>query len=131
VTLRDITTAALHLDVASGRVELRDVAGPVDVRAESGSVAATGLRATSWTSTTASGAVAVDFAVPPRSVRVDAGSGAVTLGLPDADGPYRIDARSETGETRITVPTDPTAPRVAVVRAGSGDITVLIRPASA
>ncbi|XVQ88408.1 hypothetical protein ACQP2K_13590 [Microbispora siamensis] len=40
-------------------------------------------------------------------------------------GPYDVDAKAKTGETTVSVKTDPNSPHKIVARAGSGDIRLL------
>ncbi|WP_020669276.1 DUF4097 family beta strand repeat-containing protein [Amycolatopsis nigrescens] len=104
--LVDVSGAAsVDLQTSSGRVNLRDVAGPAKVEAKSGDVDLTMGQ--------------------PAGVTVRSDSGTVVLAVPQ--GPYRVSTEVDSGKSDVSIPSDPAAPNLLDVRSKSGDVT--IRPA--
>ena len=122
--VRGIEARSLRTTVSTGRTTLVDVDAPLEVRASTGHVSASGLRSTQVTADVSTGSVELDFATAPTDVTVSASSGNVTLQLPQAGNPYRVQVNSNSGGARIDVPTDPRSPRSVAVTASSGDIAV-------
>jgi hypothetical protein len=101
ITVSDVagTTTA---DTSSGDVNARAVTGSVDVE-------------------TGSGTIEVGL-VAPAPIKAKAGSGDVTLAVPE--GRYRVVATTGSGDQHITVPSDPSAPNTLEAHTGSGEITI-------
>ncbi|MCX6407275.1 MAG: DUF4097 family beta strand repeat-containing protein [Propionibacteriales bacterium] len=125
VTITVPEGTAVDLLTGSGDVDVSGLDGAVAVRTGSGDVDAERLRTQDLTVRTGSGDVEATFARPPFAVKVATGSGGVELGLPQAETPYAVDARSESGEVDDTIPaTDAQDARVVRIRTGSGDVEV-------
>jgi hypothetical protein len=115
--VKGAVTATLN----SGRIRLDQLKGKAVVHSSSGDITGTRLD-NDVTADAGSGNVVLTFS-SPRSVRVDTGSGDVTVRVPG--GPYKVDVGAANGERSVTVPTDPAAPVAVQVRTGSGEIKVL------
>ncbi|MEU1820177.1 DUF4097 family beta strand repeat-containing protein [Streptomyces roseifaciens] len=114
-------TGAVKVKTGSGAIDLKDVEGAVDVQASSGAITGQGLKNGRIAAMTGSGAI--DLAVSsPQDVRAEAGSGAVTLTVPD--GRYRVTAKSDSGGKDIAVTDDPSGTHRIDLTTGSGAITV-------
>ncbi|HKE52489.1 MAG TPA: DUF4097 family beta strand repeat-containing protein [Actinomycetes bacterium] len=122
INARDIGGNA-QVHTGSGTVTVSDVAGTTNADADSGDVNARDVTG-SVDAVTGSGTVEVTLAAP-TSIRAQAGSGDVTLTVPD--GSYRVVASTGSGDQHITVPSDPSAPNTLEAHTGSGELT--IRPA--
>jgi hypothetical protein len=68
-----------------------------------------------------SGDVRLELLAPPQSVQVDAARGEVDVIVP-AGASYRVSAWTRSGERAMTVPVDPSSPRMITVDGGSGDV---------
>ena len=104
----------------SGTVTTSDVTGTTTADANSGDVNARGVTG-NVDAETGSGTVEVAL-VAPASIRAQAGSGDVTLTVPE--GSYRVVATTGSGDQHITVPNDPSAPNTLQAHTGSGVITI-------
>ncbi|SDF57518.1 Putative adhesin [Lentzea fradiae] len=110
----------LTADLGSGRIELNTVGGKVFALTRSGRVEGTALSG-DVVADASSGRVELTLA-EPRSVRVNAGSGDVTVRVPG--GPYKITGTSGSGDREIHVPTDPAAALELNLTTGSGEVRV-------
>lgn len=115
--------AAATLRVSSGRIDVADVTGPLVLEAETGGIRAARLTSETVSARATSGDVALDFATAPRTLDAEVASGDVTLALPGA-GRYRVEVDADSGEERVSVPTDPGATSTVRVQSTSGDVTV-------
>jgi DUF4097 and DUF4098 domain-containing protein YvlB len=70
-----------------------------------------------------SGDITLTFSRVPRQVRIENGSGNITLVLPRGAS-YQVDARSLSGNVGVGVKTRPSAASVITATAGSGDISI-------
>lgn len=99
-TLSGLRMSRVLVDAGSGGVEARDVqAERFSVDIGSGSVRIEGLTTDDLMIDTGSGGVRVDLAKVPRRSGIDAGSGSVTLGLPEGAA---ADLDIETGSGGIS-----------------------------
>jgi hypothetical protein len=122
--VREIEARSLRTTVSTGRTTLVDVDAPLEIRASTGDVSASGLRSSQVTADVSTGSVELDFATAPTDVTVSASSGDVTLQLPQAGNPYRVQASTSSGGERVDVPTDPRSPRSVAVSVNSGDVDI-------
>ncbi|SBT45935.1 DUF4097 family beta strand repeat-containing protein [Micromonospora auratinigra] len=107
----------------SGNIQVSDVAGAVRLRATSGDIEA--RRVAAGVDVEArSGNVTVELD-KPASARLHATSGDVALTAPT--GRYRIRAAATSGDSQVTIPSDPTAPLLLDVTTASGNVTVTPR----
>jgi Putative adhesin len=112
----------LDLSASSGDVEVTGTRGQLAVRTSSGDVQASGLRSASVEARVSSGDVHLDFAQPPRMVRVQASAGDVDIAVPR--GAYGVQADADSGDTTVAVDRSPSSPYGIVAHASSGDVRV-------
>lgn len=130
--------ASVEIELGSGDVTVRDVAGAVKVENGSGDVTASNIggpfkgevgsgraKVSDMRGEVSiinnSGDVEVAMAAV-QGVRAESGSGDVTVRLPKAT--YRVDAETGSGRRTVGVATDPAAQISIVVKSGSGDVIV-------
>ncbi len=140
-TVTTVGVAAVDVEVGSGDVEVREVAGTVAVDTGSGEIRIADLSGPSTlhtssgsirgellrgpvTASTSSGDVVLDLA-RPQHVSVETSSGDVELTVPA--GRYRIDSSGGDGGGDIEVTADPNARYTLELTTSSGDITVTAR----
>ncbi|NKE55610.1 DUF4097 domain-containing protein [Lentzea sp. PSKA42] len=112
---------AVTADLHSGRISLDAVKGKMLVSTSSGDIDGIALD-NEVIADASSGRVELTFS-SARSVRVDTGSGDVTVRVPG--GPYKVNGSSGNGDRTINVPTDPSASLELRLSTGSGDVKVL------
>lgn len=110
----------VHAVLGSGHMRLSNVKGKTNLVNHSGDIDGTGLDA-DVTADSDSGRVTLKL-MSKHAVRATADSGDIDLWVPG--GPYKVDVNTGSGDSRITVPTDPSASPELVLRSGSGDIAV-------
>lgn len=123
----DVTAANLGnvtLRTASGDVRATSITGVTSLRADSGDITATGLTSSDVTANDDSGTVSLDFTAVPRRLAVQDSSGDVRVSLPPGDQAYNVAAHSDSGNTRIGVPTDPSSANTISVSVASGDVQI-------
>jgi hypothetical protein len=120
VTARGLT-GPVRVDRETGDIALFDVTGPVDVTSIWGEITAMGLGSDTVRAESRTGDVRLELLEPPQSVQVDANSGEVDVAVP-AGASYRVSAWTRSGERAVTVPVDPSSPRMITVDGGSGDV---------
>lgn len=126
---------------ASGNIQVADIAGPLQLKSDSGdvgavnpvgnliaktasgNVAVTGAQSGIVTATSDSGDVTLGFAVAPQEVSADSASGNVNVAVPTG-GSYDVQASTAAGNTSVSVPNNPSSPRLIHAHTDSGDITV-------
>jgi hypothetical protein len=118
-TVRDVA-GVVSVDNGSGDLEVAGVGGDFTGKVGSGNTRLSDMRG-QVTIDSSSGDVTVRLA-SVASVRVDAGSGNLTVEVPD--GGYKIDVDAGSGNKDIKVKNDPNASAQLILRAGSGDVTV-------
>lgn len=110
-------------DLGSGDITLDQLQGKTLVNTGSGRINGTALE-NDVTADADSGDVELTF-TSASTVRVNTGSGRVTVRVPASAGPYKVTAESDSGDRRVDVPTDPAAKYELKLIAGSGDVKVL------
>jgi hypothetical protein len=99
VEINGVRGTELRLDTGSGSVRARDVeVTNLELDSGSGNIELSRVRATDLALDTGSGSVEVDLASDVNSLRVDSGSGGITLGIPESLG---AELRIETGSGGI------------------------------
>ncbi|MBX6390168.1 MAG: hypothetical protein IRZ08_14440 [Frankia sp.] len=123
--LRRATPARVEL--RAGEVTLWGSAGDLTLLTETATIAARELTGKRVTARSAAGDINLYFTEPPERLSVSAGSGAVTLVLPD--GRYRVlvEVADPGARTQVDLADDPEAAAEVLVRAERGP--VLIRAA--
>jgi hypothetical protein len=115
---------AISLSSGSGDIGASGLAGTrVKLSNGSGNIDATGLAATNVVGSDGSGDITLTFSRVPRQVRIENGSGNITLVLPRGAS-YQVVARSLSGDVGVGVKTRPSAASVITATAGSGDISI-------
>jgi hypothetical protein len=105
-------------------VKIVNATGDVEAHAETGSIAATGLRSADVVAITGTGSVLVDLAIP-ADVEARTGTGSVDVTVPgDA---YRVDASTGMGELKVGVANDPNATHRLALRSNMGRVTLATR----
>jgi lia operon protein LiaG len=101
VEVSGVRGTEMRLDTGSGSVRARDVeVTDLELDSGSGNIELSRVRATDLTLDTGSGSVEVDLVADVNSLRVDSGSGGITLGIPESLG---AELRIETGSGGIDV----------------------------
>jgi hypothetical protein len=121
-------TTAVSLTSSTGSLQVRDLAGDIEARASTGSVTLTGLRSSTVTAETSTGAVLVRFAAPPTSVSARASTGSVEVILPEDGTKYDVRASTSTGDQSVTVPVDSSSPRHVAASTSTGSVEVRTTP---
>ncbi|PSL02127.1 putative adhesin [Haloactinopolyspora alba] len=116
----------LGLSATTGSITVEDVSGPLTARATTGDITGSGLRSDRVDAEVSTGDVTLRFAEPPERLTAAARTGDVTIEVPRSGGPYRVDARTNTGEQQVDVAQDPDAApeRTIDVTTSTGDIHV-------
>lgn len=117
-------TAAVDVDNDNGSIDLEDLSG--DIRASNDNGRITGRRLTSPVvdAGTDNGRIELSFAGPPQSVSARTSNGSITVIVPDADVPYRVDMHSGNGSTDNAVRTDPASDHAIDLSSDNGSIVV-------
>ncbi|MEU4196355.1 DUF4097 family beta strand repeat-containing protein [Kribbella sp. NPDC026611] len=116
--------AGATIKASSGSIEVHDAGGPLTLESSSGDIDADGLTATSVTTKSSSGSVALDFTVAPQSVDSKSSSGDVSIRIPSGDESYQVDTKTSSGEESANVKVDPSSTRTLHAKTSSGDVTI-------
>jgi hypothetical protein len=113
----------VNVQASSGNIDLQSIGKDVTARASSGDIQATSLGA-KVNLRADSGAVKLrlDGTDAANNVQIKADSGDVDVTVPSAT--YRIEGNSDSGNRNISVPQDPSSPRLLQLDSDSGDVTV-------
>jgi hypothetical protein len=114
-------TGTLTLETGSGAIRLEGDSGEIVVKTASGSIKGRGLTSPSIRAMSSSGGISLDLA-QPANVRAQASSGSIAVAVPV--GRFRVDARVDTGDLDIGIPSDPAAAYHLDLLADSGSISV-------
>jgi hypothetical protein len=117
-------TFALQVRSQDGSVRVTGLDGPLDLSSSNGSITADNLGSTDVQAGSSNGSLRLVFAVEPRHVQANSSNGSVTVSVPPVSGPYRVDAHSSNGTTRLDVRTDPQSDRLIVAHSSNGSVTV-------
>ena len=116
---------AVSMETGSGNISGATVSGAkLTVKTGSGDISIEGLTGAHVFARAGSGDMTLTFTKVPDRVRVDNGSGNVTLVLPPGNTPYQVNAATDSGNREVTVPTNPASPHVITVSDGSGNISI-------
>ena len=121
VTVPDATTVIVR--DGSGDVTVSGALGGVSLDVGSGDIDGSNLAVLSLTAKTGSGDVDLELAALSSPVVVKTGSGDVSVRLPQ-DAVYAVDTETDSGDTEVGVPTNPSSVSSLQIRTGSGDISV-------
>ncbi|WP_225811577.1 DUF4097 family beta strand repeat-containing protein [Streptomyces spinosus] len=104
-----------------GAVRVTDTSGPLDLRADDGSVRAV-VSSRRVKAATGDGSVDVELTGPPDLVDVRSDDGPVTVRLPR--GAYRVSAGADDGSVAVSVPRDDSSPHRVSAHTQDGKVTV-------
>ncbi|MFO7194171.1 MULTISPECIES: DUF4097 family beta strand repeat-containing protein [Thermocrispum] len=122
--LQLVGTIGGEIELNSGDAVVRDVTGPLSIRANSGDVTVTGM-SSDLTVKANSGDVTAELA-KPANVTADIDSGSIQLTVPE--GRYQVDGQTDSGRRDIRIGNTPGAPYRLQLDTDSGN--VLVRTAS-
>lgn len=125
IEARELSTSAT-LESSSGRIDVVDHVGLLEVRSRAGDIVVTNLTADEAQVRSRAGSVRVDAAVPLRSLDAESSTDAVTVILPSGQA-YDVEAKSRTASSEVDALTRPSS--IYKVRAFSteGQVTVTTR----
>lgn len=125
VDLRIAVPADLAADVRTdtGRITATDLAGPLQLASETGTIRAAGLRSAEVDARSDASEVRLRFATAPRQVEAVSDAGRVEVAVPPDDA-YRVDARSDAGRAQVAVRTDPVSDRTITAVSGARGVVV-------
>lgn len=121
--IRVPASVAVTVVTSSGDVSVSGIQGRLDLSASAGDIKGTGLSSQQALLRTQAGSVDAAFSGAPQLVDASAEAGDVTLKLP-GDTSYNVDAATEQGTRKVTVPEDPASAHEIRVRVSLGDLTV-------
>jgi DUF4097 and DUF4098 domain-containing protein YvlB len=122
VIASDLANVTLRSE--SGDVHAESLSGTTTLQASSGDITASGLTSSDVSANDDSGTVSIDFAAVPQRIAVQDSSGDVNVLLPPGDQAYNVTAHSDSGDTRIGVPTDPSSSNIISISVASGDVRI-------
>ncbi|GAA2158248.1 putative adhesin [Humibacillus xanthopallidus] len=116
-------TTAVAITGGSGDVELVGALGEVDVKTGSGRLDGRDLASATLKATAGSGDIDLSFETAPTSLTLEAGSGDVSVRVPDDRG-YATAITTGSGEEDVSARVDPGSQSRLTIRTGSGDVEV-------
>lgn len=122
ITVRGVR-GGLRLSTSTGDIAITDVTGKLSLRSSTGDINATGLTSSDVEASVSTGDVDLRFSRPPQAVAARAGTGDVTVSVPEGEA-YRVQADAGIGDTHIGVRQDGEAERSIVARTSTGDIDI-------
>ncbi|TDC45106.1 hypothetical protein E1281_31465 [Actinomadura sp. KC345] len=110
----------VDVSTESGSIRLDDISGTVKARTSNGEIEGHGLKGGGTDVETSNGEITL---VPAKAqnIRAKASNGEVTVTVPA--GPYRVSARTGSGDRNVSVPDDPSAEHRLDLTTDNGDIT--------
>lgn len=117
----------VFIDSDNDLVQIRDLAGNVFVDNDNGRIEAAGLRSDVVDVSNDNAAIDLDFAAPPRDVRVGNDNGSIRVVVPDVDGAYAVTTQNDNGSIDVDIATDPDSPRSISAENDNGSIELLPR----
>lgn len=119
--VRLVDVGPVEVNTSSGHIEMDEVAGTVDVETSNGRITGTGLRGKGIRAKTSNGSITLT-PVTAQDVRAETSNGEIRITAPTAR--YTVKARSDNGERKINIPTDPSGQYELDLRTSNGAITV-------
>lgn len=110
-----------------GQIRVRGADAALTARSSVGDVDLTELTSPTVTATCDTGELTATFAGPPRAVRLDTSVGEAKVYVPLDGTRYRVDLKSDVGDERLQLPSDPAADRTISVTSSVGDVTAAAR----
>ena len=112
------------VDIVTGGLQARGLAGDVDVSVTAGGVLLRELTSQVVQVDVTTGGVAMDFTVPPREVGASATTGGIDIGLPSDGTAYAVRTSVSVGDAGVSVPVDDAARRSIVASTTVGGISI-------
>ena len=114
----------VEVETGAGAVELIRTQGPVKVTTSAGHVDGEDLSADFLDATTGAGRIRLAMARPPGRLGLKTGAGNIDVGLPPADGGYRVAADADAGKVEVSVDENPGGNRAVIANSGAGRIRI-------
>jgi len=112
----------------NGDIAVDDVTGDIELETSNGDIVGRRLEARTIRAVSDNGDVGLEFADPPTRVDARSDNGDVDVAVPNVEGAYAVVLRTENGDQRLTIPTDPGSARRVSAVTSNGDVSV--RPAA-
>ena len=112
------------VDIVTGGLQARGLAGDVDVSVTAGGVLLEELTSQVVQVDVTTGGVAMDFAAPPREVGARATTGGIDIDLPSDGTAYAVRTSVSVGDAGVSVPVDDDANRSVVASTTVGGISI-------
>jgi Putative adhesin len=122
VTAANLGDVTLRSD--SGDVHAMSLSGVTSLQTDSGDITASSLTSPDISVNDDSGTVSIGFAAIPERVVVQNSSGDVSVTVPQGDQAYNVTAHSDSGDTHIGIPTDPSSTHTISVSVASGNVRI-------
>jgi len=113
---------AVTIDTDAGDVRLQGITAALDVRLDAGSITGTDLTGPAVVHSD-TGEIELRFTRPPTSVDASTDTGSTRIYLP-SDGRYDVDAKVDVGDVQVNVPVERSAPNKVTVRTDVGEVLV-------
>ncbi len=117
-------TGDVDVDNDNGVIELDDLGGNITVTNDNGGIFGTDLTSSVVRAANGNGSIALSFRAAPMSLTVTNSNGSIDVEVPDSDIAYRVDIRSNRGDTENQVRTDPASSRTIELSSENGSISV-------
>lgn len=123
ITISDIGGGPLHLTTSTGDIRVTGADGDLELHSSTGDVVASGITSDAVNASTGTGDVRLTLSTAPRTIVAHTTTGDVHIVVPDGPA-YRVEADTNTGDTRVTVQRNDTSGRSIVARTSTGDVNV-------
>ncbi|HVL07278.1 MAG TPA: DUF4097 family beta strand repeat-containing protein [Acidimicrobiales bacterium] len=117
-------TGAVEVDAGAGNVRLIRTTGPVKVDTSAGNVEGVDVVAPFLDATTGAGRIRLSMAEPPGRLGLKTGAGNIDVGLPTADGGYRVAPEAGAGKVNVTVEQNEGGSRSIMATTSAGNIRI-------
>jgi hypothetical protein len=114
----------VEVETKAGAVDLIRTQGPAKVTTSAGNVEGEDLNAEFLDATTGAGRIRLSMARPPGRLGLRTGAGSIDVGLPPADGGYRVAAEAESGTVDVSVSQNAGGNRAVIANSGAGRISI-------
>jgi DUF4097 and DUF4098 domain-containing protein YvlB len=118
---------AVKLSTVSGDLHTEGLSGTQELQTVSGDLKVTESKSANVKAKTVSGDLTLSFFTAPKDISGGTTSGDLIIEVPSQTGPYRVQAKSVSGDHRVTVDTSASSPLLVDVQTTSGDLTVRYR----
>ena len=114
----------VEVETKAGAVDLIRTQGPAKVTTSAGNVEGEDLTAEFLDATTSAGRIRLSMARPPSRLGLRTGAGNIDVGLPPADGGYRVAAEAGSGTVDVSVDQNTGGNRAVIANTGAGRISI-------